>query len=232
VARTEETIGAGCSTKTPCDVLRLHALDLLTGVEKLGAPVTIAAPGLVAWPQMQRPSLVLTRNLIYLAVEGRSGSGAPQEWVFGYVAGTLAPTVAFQAIDPAPALRSTSPSLPQGGAELAADADGNVWWEAGSAPLTTSSLSASGTTGGLVWVLDLGGWAVGTPAQGTADRTTVEAVLSVYDATNLSTPLYSSPVTGAGAAPPAVRYAVPTIANGKVYIGGQNVVGVFGLRPE
>jgi len=93
-------------------------------------------------------------------------------------------------------------------------------------------VSANGTNGGIVWVLDLSGWVIGTPYQGTSNQSTVEAVLYAYDATNLATPLYSSPVTGTGAAPPAVKFTVPTIANGKVYIGGQTAFSVFGLLPN
>jgi hypothetical protein len=56
--------------------------------------------------------------------------------------------------------------------------------------------------------------------------------LHAYDARNLATELYSSPVTGQGAAPAAVRYTVPVVANGKVYVGGQSSVSVFGLLPD
>ena len=37
MAKTKETIGLGCSTKNPCYVHRLHALDLTTGTEKFEA---------------------------------------------------------------------------------------------------------------------------------------------------------------------------------------------------
>jgi hypothetical protein len=96
----------------------------------------------------------------------------------------------------------------------------------------TPSVSANGASGGIVWVLDLAGWVIGTPYQGASSQTTVEAILKAYDATNLAVPLYSSPVTGQGAAPPAVKFTVPTVANGKVYIGGQTVISVFGLLPR
>src|SRR5213593_631419 len=38
VAKTKETVGTGCSSGSPCYRQRLHALDLVSGNEKLGGP--------------------------------------------------------------------------------------------------------------------------------------------------------------------------------------------------
>jgi hypothetical protein len=85
----------------------------------------------------------------------------------------------------------------------------------------TPVVSASGTTNGIVWILDLGAWGTNGPA-----------ILDAYDAANVSTLLYSSPTTGSGAAAPAVKFTIPVVANGRVYVGGQYKVTIFGLLPN
>jgi hypothetical protein len=81
----------------------------------------------------------------------------------------------------------------------------------------TPAVSANGTTGGIVWALDIGAYPTGS------------AVLNGYNATNLANQLYSSPTSGAGAAGLATKFSVPTVANGKVYVGTQGQLDIFGL---
>jgi len=82
---------------------------------------------------------------------------------------------------------------------------------------STPSVSANGTTNGIVWAIDKG---VGTNA----------AVLHAYDASNVSHELYHSDQNvsrdnlGQG-----ITFSVPTVANGKVYIGTKSNVVVYGL---
>jgi len=83
------------------------------------------------------------------------------------------------------------------------------------------AVSANSTTGGIVWVVDYGGWAGNTPS-----------ILDAYDAAKVGTLLFSSPVSGSGAAGPAVKFTVPTVANGRVYVGTQYSLSVFGLLPN
>ncbi len=84
---------------------------------------------------------------------------------------------------------------------------------------STPSVSANGTTNGIVWFND---WAnsVGGPLQ----------VLYAYNATNISTLLWSSaqnPVRdGAG---PTQKFSVPTVADGRVYLANRNQIAVYGL---
>jgi hypothetical protein len=76
-------------------------------------------------------------------------------------------------------------------------------------PAPPSAVSASGTTNGIVWAMSSSG-----------------STLHAFDALNLANELYSSGTTGLG-----VKFSVPTIANGKVYVGTQTELDVFGLLP-
>ena len=81
-------------------------------------------------------------------------------------------------------------------------------------PGTTPSISANGTSNGIVW----------------AHENTSPAVLHAYTAGDLTQELYNSSQAGArdqfGA---GNKFITPTIANGKVYVGTTNGVAVFGL---
>jgi len=79
-------------------------------------------------------------------------------------------------------------------------------------------VSASGATNGVVWIIDYTAW----PSSG-------PSILDAYDATNVAHMFYSSPASGTGAAGAAIKFTVPTVANGKVYVPGQSTVTVFGL---
>ena len=80
-------------------------------------------------------------------------------------------------------------------------------------------ISSNGGNGGVVWALD------------TSGAPTAPAVLHAYDAANLAHELYSSAVKMTDAAGAAINLAVPTVANGKVYVGTQNELTVYGLGP-
>jgi hypothetical protein len=58
-------------------------------------------------------------------------------------------------------------------------------------------------------------------------------VLHAYSAQNLSVELYNSnqAANGRDHFGAGNKYIVPTVANGKVYVGTTNGVGVFGLLP-
>ena len=90
-------------------------------------------------------------------------------------------------------------------------------------PGATPAISSMGDRNGIVWVLDDRLYC--TPASQGCGPT----VLRAYDARTLRE-LWSSPLSGANAAGNAVKFTVPTIANGRVYIGtrGNNTGGLHG----
>lgn len=69
-------------------------------------------------------------------------------------------------------------------------------------------ISANRSTNGIVWTIDEG-----------------TNTLRANDATNLANQFYSGAISGG-----AVRWTVPTVANGHVYVGGQGEVFAFGLK--
>ena len=86
-------------------------------------------------------------------------------------------------------------------------------------PGATPSISSNGTSQGIVWAIDSYGYATNGPA-----------VLWALNASNIATPLYSSSTnTARDTAGGAVKFVVPTVANGKVYVGTSTEVDVYGL---
>ncbi|MGH7138001.1 MAG: DUF4214 domain-containing protein [Pirellulales bacterium] len=81
-------------------------------------------------------------------------------------------------------------------------------------PGATPTISANGTSDGIVWMIDPG---------------TNE--LRAYDAGNLADELYSSNQApgGADTLGRAVKFSVPTVADGHVFVGTQNSLVIYGL---
>ena len=82
-------------------------------------------------------------------------------------------------------------------------------------PGATPSISANGTSNGIVW----------------AAENTSPATLHAYDATDLSKELYNSnqAANGRDHFGSGNKFIVPTVVNGKVYVGTTNGVGALGL---
>jgi hypothetical protein len=83
-------------------------------------------------------------------------------------------------------------------------------------PGATPSISAQGGSNGIVWAIENAG----------------SAVLHAYDATNLGSELWNSGNNGADQGGGAVKFTVPTVANGKVYVGTSSEISVYGLSPN
>ena len=83
-------------------------------------------------------------------------------------------------------------------------------------PGATPSISANGTSNGIVWAVE----------------NTTPAVLHAYNATNLNEIYNSNEASGGrdqfGA---GNKFITPMIVNGKVFVGTPNGVAVFGLLP-
>jgi hypothetical protein len=84
------------------------------------------------------------------------------------------------------------------------------------------SISANRSSNGIVWVID-------TSAT-SATFTGGPAVLRAYDATNVAHEFYDSTQAGArDTLGPAVKFTVPTVIGGKVYVGTATELDVLGL---
>lgn len=86
-------------------------------------------------------------------------------------------------------------------------------------PGSTPSISSNGSNNGIVWAIDSSAYGYPAGANG-------PAVLYAYDANNL-TGLWNSSQTAGN----AVKFTVPTVANGRVYIGTRSELDIYGLLP-
>jgi hypothetical protein len=107
-------------------------------------------------------------------------------------------------------------------------------------PGVTPVVSSSGTSNGIVWVLDNSRFCTQHSSR------CGPAVLHAYEATDITNELWNSADLAADTAGNAVKFVVPTVANGKVYVAtrGDNTGGgnpstsvpgqldVYGLKPD
>jgi outer membrane protein assembly factor BamB len=87
-------------------------------------------------------------------------------------------------------------------------------------PGPTPSVSSNGVNNGIVWVIQ------------SDNQNNLFAVLRAYLAHDLNIELYNSEQNpGRDRAGVAVKFAVPTIADGHVFVGAQNQVAMYGILP-
>lgn len=90
-------------------------------------------------------------------------------------------------------------------------------------PGATPAISANGARNGIVWVLSSKTW-------DGPDRT---AVLFAYEAENVEHELYNSLQNySRDHAGRALRFAIPTVANGRVYVGAKGEMDIYGLLSD
>jgi len=89
----------------------------------------------------------------------------------------------------------------------------------------TPSISANGTRNGILWAIER--------PEVLWNETGVDlAVLHAYPANNMHSELYNSNMNATrDQAGPATKFQVPTVVNGKVYVGTQTELDVYGLCP-
>jgi hypothetical protein len=91
--------------------------------------------------------------------------------------------------------------------------------ETGEYPGSTPTVSANGTTNAIVWDI-----------RPEANGSSAREILYAHDATDVSKLLYSSELNVPRDNPGnAVKFSVPTVINGKVYVGSEYQVSVYGL---
>lgn len=87
----------------------------------------------------------------------------------------------------------------------------------------TVSISSNGNSDGIVWEIDNGNYS----ANGSGP-----AILRAFDAMNVATELYNSTMSGSrDTAGPAVKFTVPTVADGQVFVGTGKELDIYGLLP-
>ena len=88
----------------------------------------------------------------------------------------------------------------------------------------TASLSANGAMNGIIWDIDNSAYSWSNPIQ--------PSVLHAYNATNVATELYNSSQAGTrDTAGIALKFTVPTIAGGKVFLPTSTELDIYGLLP-
>jgi hypothetical protein len=101
---------------------QLHALDITTGSEKFGGPVTVTTTGFSASLEHQRLGLLLMSNVVYLGFGSHCDQGAYHGYLLGYNATNLALKYSFNATP-----SGSEGAIWSGGMAPAVDTNGNIY---------------------------------------------------------------------------------------------------------
>ena len=107
-------------------VHRLHALEVATGAEIPGSPVTISAPGFASQYQLQRPALILANGDVYIAFGSQADKSTWHGWIFAYATNTLSQVAVWNATP-----GGNGGGIWGGGAGISADSQGNIYASTG-----------------------------------------------------------------------------------------------------
>jgi hypothetical protein len=113
----------------------LHAVDIVTGNEKAGSPIALAATyagtgagssnGSIAFDarrQNQRQALTLLNGTVYISFSSHCDWGPYHGWILGYEAATLQQNVVYNVTPD-----GSAAGMWESGMGMAADADGNLY---------------------------------------------------------------------------------------------------------
>jgi hypothetical protein len=128
-------------------VQRLHALDIKTGAEKFGGPVSIQASvhgtgigaqgGMISFDPLvnnQRAALLLNSSVVYVGFASHGNPNDYHGWVMGYNATNLQQVLAFCTTP-----NNRAGGVWQAGGGLAADSTGNIFFATGNGTFDANS---------------------------------------------------------------------------------------------
>jgi hypothetical protein len=101
---------------------KLHALELSTGNEKFGGPMTISTTAFSAAVQHQRPGLLLLNGVVYVCFGSHCDQGSYHGFVLGYDATNLSRLYSFNTTS-----TGSQGAVWSGGMGPAADSSGNIY---------------------------------------------------------------------------------------------------------
>jgi hypothetical protein len=155
-------------------------------------------------------------SYVYVAPEGNtSGTGETKGEIIQY---TLCPGSNSTFSGQCPSPYDTQPGLVLASTHVVSTDDPLVF--PGLTPIITTASQTS--TSAVLWALDNGNYSKNSPNN--------FAVVYAYNATTLDTSFWNTTSGGSLTAGGAVQFTVPMIANGKVYVGGNQQLTVYELK--